>query len=81
MQKENQTERQRRADELFDRSRTVAHGKDARALHRELIEFFGKGSGMPISYRYPNLPIVCSMITSALSLVAAIIALVFSKGQ
>lgn len=45
-------------------------GKEARAIHRELKKY---GSGLPISRRYPNLPIWLSIASLLLVIIKAIL--------
>lgn len=60
---------------LWDRARKVEPGKPSRELHKELISYFGRGSGMPFSMRYPNLPIYTSITMSLLSIIISSIVL------
>ena len=51
--------------ELYERLATAQPGKEARELHKELKKF---GDGVPFFYRYPNFPLIISIIALLVSL-------------
>lgn len=61
---------------LWDMALKVESGKPSRELHRELKKHFGKKSGLPLYKRYPNAPIIVSVITSGFALLLSVVALI-----
>ena len=46
--------------EIMEGMRTAKRGKEMRKIHRELKAY---GSGIPMYDRYPNLPLIVSIIS------------------
>lgn len=67
----------KRSCELWEREKTVKDGKEARALHKEMLEHFGKRSGHGLSFRkrYPWLPFIPSIAMSMAAIIISIMRL------
>lgn len=58
---------------LMTNTLRVKKGKPSRILHKELKKHFGRKSGMPLAMRYPNLPIVISIVSILMSVLLLIL--------
>lgn len=64
-------ETKRTYSEICKDLQTATSPKEFRKLHKELKEY---GSGIDFVYRYPNFPIVISLIKGVIVLVAIVLA-------
>lgn len=60
-------------EELMEELKYALPGEDCRRLHKELKRHFNGKGGLPLFMRYPNFPIIISVIAGVFAVIATVI--------